>query len=407
MSALTLPPHPRACGTIQLPGSKSLANRLLLLAALSEGETELVGLPASDDVRHLSQALAQLGRPFTSGRFFLGNAGTAFRPLTAILSASPGDFTLEGDPRMHERPIGPLVDALRRWGAEIEYLGQPGYPPLRIHGRCLAGGPTVVDATLSSQYVSALLMAAPLLERGASIHLEGELVSQPYIEMTCGQMRQFGIEVVRRSEREYQVPPAAYRTPGRVLVEGDATAASYFLAAGAIGQGPVRVVGAGRDSVQGEIRFAEVLQSMGAEIEWGPDWVQARGPASGRLRGLSWDLNAIPDSAMTLAMVALFAEGASEIRGVDNWRVKECDRQQALFQELSKVGARVEMLPDGLRVAPPTSWQPACIETYRDHRMAMCFSLATFSPVGITILEPECVSKTYPGYFEEFAKLLC
>lgn len=408
-------------GEITLPGSKSLSNRLLLLAALAEGETRLQGLLDSDDVRHLRQALQALGVSLQlegdtwvirrhafepKAELFLGNAGTAFRPLTAVLAATPGDFILRGQPRMHERPIGPLVDALRVWGAEIEYLAEKGYPPLRIRGRKLTGGATRVDGSISSQFVSALLMAAPLLPGPSTLEILGELVSQPYIDLTVRQMAQFGVEVGRTDPRHYQISPATYRSPGEVWVEGDATAASYFLAGGAIAAGPVRVLGAGRNSQQGEIRFAEVLGQMGAQVTWGENWVEIAPPANGaRLQGISCDLNDIPDSAMTLALVALFAEGATEIRGVANWKVKECDRQQALHDELLKLGAQVDLLPDGLRVRPPLTWKSARVATYDDHRMAMCFSLAALGPVPVEIENPECVTKTFPDYFEEFARL--
>ena len=410
-----------ARGEVLLPGSKSLSNRVLLLAALSDGPTRLHHLLDSDDVHHLRKALGKLGvsineeagvvtvggggiqRP--QAHLFLGNAGTAFRPLTAVLSATPGEWVISGEPRMCERPIGPLVDALRQWGAQIEYLGQAGFPPLKITGKKLAGGPIRVDASLSSQFVSALLMAAPLLEGPSSLEVVGELVSQPYVNMTLGQLRQFGIKVDHPDNRHYEIHPQKLLSPGEIMVEGDATAASYFLAAGAIGHGPVRVCGAGSESVQGEIRFARLLEEMGAEVKWGPDWVEVSRSSDHPLHGISRDLNDIPDSAMTLAVLALFSDGPCEIRGVGNWKVKECDRQQALFQELRKLGARVEMLQDGLRVESPLKWKAAKVETYNDHRMAMCFSLAAFGPAGITISNPACVSKTYPHYFSDFEHL--
>lgn len=410
-----------ARGEVLLPGSKSLSNRVLLLAALAQGPTRLHHLLDSDDVHHLRKALGKLGvsiqdeggqviiggggiqRP--QAHLFLGNAGTAFRPLTAVLSATPGEWLISGEPRMCERPIGPLVDALRQWGAEIEYLGHPGYPPLQIRGKKLSGGPIQVDASLSSQFVSALLMAAPLLEGPSSLEVVGELVSQPYVNMTIGQLRQFGVCIEHPDNRHYEVVPQSLQSPGTIMVEGDATAASYFLAAGAIGQGPVRVCGAGSDSVQGEIRFARLLEEMGAQVKWGPSWVEVSRSPERPLQGINRDLNDIPDSAMTLAVLALFADGPCEIRGVGNWRVKECDRQQALFQELRKLGARVELLDDGLRVQSPLKWKAAKVETYNDHRMAMCFSLAAFSPTGVTISNPACVSKTYPHYFSDFEHL--
>lgn len=421
MPEITLNSRSLARGEVLLPGSKSLSNRILLLAALSDGPTRLQHLLDSDDVHHLRKALGKLGvsieeaggvvtvagggiqRP--QAHLFLGNAGTAFRPLTAVLSATPGEWVISGEPRMCERPIGPLVDALRQWGAEIEYLGQEGYPPLKITGKKLQGGHVQVDASLSSQFVSALLMAAPLLDGPSSLHVVGELVSQPYINMTIGQLRQFRVLVEHPDNRHYEIRPQTFKSPGTVMVEGDATAASYFLAAGAIGQGPVRVCGAGSESVQGEIRFARLLEEMGAKVEWGPNWVEVSRPADQLLRGIQRDLNDIPDSAMTLAVLALFADSACEIRGVGNWKVKECDRQQALFLELRKLGARVHKLEDGLRVEAPLKWKEARVETYNDHRMAMCFSLAAFGPTGVTIKNPECVSKTYPHYFSDFEHL--
>lgn len=421
MPEITLTSRSLARGEVLLPGSKSLSNRILLLAALADGPSRLHHLLDSDDVHHLRKALGKLGVPIeeqggvvtvAGGGFqkpqahlFLGNAGTAFRPLTAVLSATPGEWVISGEPRMCERPIGPLVDALRQWGADIEYLGHEGFPPLKIRGKKLPGGPIRVDATLSSQFVSALLMAAPLLEGPSSLEVVGELVSQPYINMTLGQLRQFGVKIEHEDSRHYQITPQKLRSPGEILVEGDATAASYFLAAGAIGHGPVRVCGAGSESVQGEIRFARLLEEMGAEVKWGPDWVEVSRAADHPLHGINRDLNDIPDSAMTLAVLALFSDSPCEIRGVGNWRVKECDRQQALYQELRKLGARVSLLDDGLRVESPLKWKPARVETYNDHRMAMCFSLAAFGPTGVTISNPACVSKTYPHYFSDFEHL--
>lgn len=424
MSGLILRGGRRARGRVHLPGSKSLSNRVLLLAALADGETEIHDLLDSDDVRHLRKALDKLGEhleredePATwkmpgggfrarQAHLFLGNAGTAVRPLTALLANTPGDWVITGEPRMCERPIGPLVDALRPWGAHIEYLGTAGYPPLRIRGTSLLGGDTTVEGSISSQFISALLLVAPLLPRSSSIEISGDLVSRPYVDMTVGQMRQFGVQVEKANDRLYKIQPQRYRSPGSIWVEGDATAASYFLAAGAISGGPVRVHGAGKNSVQGEIEFAGLLSDMGAHVVWGPDWVEVSRDPGQPLRGIQRDLNCLPDSAMTLAVTALFTEEPCEIRGVGNWRVKECDRQQALYSELRKLGADVELLEDGLRVARPAQWRSASIETYNDHRMAMCFSLASLGPVEqVEILNPECVSKTYPHYFDDFHRL--
>lgn len=423
MSSLTLAPRRGFRGEVQLPGSKSLSNRLLLLAALASAPTRLRGLLESDDVDHLLKALQTLGvdcqpQPegdgweisgggFTSrgAKLFLGNAGTAFRPLTAVLAATPGDWTLLGEERMYQRPIGPLVQALQVWGARVEYLGTVGYPPLSIRGGSLLGGETRVDGTISSQFLTALLMASPLLPQQSQIRVEGEFVSQPYIDLTLQQMARFGVEVERPHERLFLCRPQSYRSPGEIWVEGDATAASYFLAGGAISGGPVRCWGAGQESLQGEIRFAHLLQEMGAEVSWGPNWVEVGRDLARPLRGITRNLADLPDSAMTLAAVGLFAEGTTEIRGVSNWRVKECDRQQALHDELSKLGAEVVCLEDGLQVRAPSHWRSAIIETYGDHRMAMCLSLAALGPEGLTVNHPEVVSKTFPDYFKEFARL--
>lgn len=419
MSSLTLQPRTRAQGTVVLPGSKSLSNRILLLAALAQGSTQIEGLLESDDTRHLRAALTALGLQLSgattvsgdwsevrSADLYLGNAGTAFRPLTAVLACTPGEFIIRGEERMHERPMGPLVDALRGWGADIEYLENEGFAPLRIRGKRLAGGATQVDGSLSSQFLTALLMAAPLLQREGSVEVVGEMVSQPYIDMTIGQMAQFGVSVERSEDgRSYRVQPQSYLSPGQIFVEGDATAASYFMAMGAIGGGPVRIEGAGRDSVQGEIAFAQVVEAMGARVEWGSTWLEVSAPENGGLKAVQLDLNAIPDSAMTLAVLALFAEGQTEIRGVGNWRVKECDRQQALAEGLRALGAEVELIADGVRVSRPEQWRSARINTYNDHRIAMCFSLASFGPVPVEIGNPECVSKTFPHYFAEFDRL--
>ncbi|MEW5864164.1 MAG: 3-phosphoshikimate 1-carboxyvinyltransferase [Pseudomonadota bacterium] len=422
MTALALGPWRRAAGSVRLPGSKSISNRVLLLAALAEGETEVRGLLDAEDTRVMREALAKLGvaldrrdpeRIVVAGRagrlslrkdLFLGNAGTAFRPLTAVLALAGGRYRLFGTPRMHERPIGDLVQALRALGANIVYLGNEGFPPLAIYpGRIDATGPVRVRGEVSSQYLSALLMALPLAGGGA-VEVEGELISKPYVEITINLMRRFGVEVGRTGWRRFEVPPARYRSPGAIAVEGDASSASYFLAAGAIGGGPVRVEGAGRASIQGDVRFVEVLQAMGASVALGEDWIEARGTPP--LRPFDLDLNHIPDAAMTAAVAALFAPGTSTVRNIASWRVKETDRIAAMAKELRKLGASVEEGADFIRVTPPAALAAGvAVDTYDDHRMAMCFSLAALGGVPVTINDPECVAKTFPDYFKVFVSL--
>jgi 3-phosphoshikimate 1-carboxyvinyltransferase len=424
MDTLVLEPIDRVRGAVRVPGSKSLSNRLLLLAALARGSTRLRHLLASDDVARMREALAALGvrteaetedtlRVDGAGGPFprpgaeplqlrLGNAGTAMRPLAAVLTLGAGHFELDGDPRMRERPIGPLVDALRTLGARIDYLLEDGFPPLALTGTGLAGGTVEIDGTLSSQFVSALLLAAPLARTPVTLLRRGELVSDPYIEITRRCMATFGVAVAWPEPRRLEVPVAAYESPGELAVEGDASSASYFLAAGAIAGGPVRVNGVGTESMQGDVAFADVLERMGARIRRGPDWLEAE---RGTLRGVDVDLNAIPDAAMTLATTALFAEGPTRIRGVANWRVKETDRIRAMATELRKLGAAVEEHEDGLSLTPPAQLRPARIATYDDHRMAMCFALAALGDAPVTIEDPGCVRKTYPGFFDDLRRL--
>ncbi len=426
MSQLDLKAVRRAEGDVTLPGSKSLSNRALLLAALARGTTLVRNLLVSDDVLHMRRALTRLGvdleisadgtradvtgraGPIQGGkreyRLDLGNAGTAFRPLTAALCLSGGVFELVGDPRMHERPIENLVTALRRLGARIEYLGSDGYPPLKIEGGGLTGGEVSIPGDISSQFLTAILMAAPLARRPTQIQVVGEQVSKPYIEMTLDAMRHFGIEVRHQDLQRFHVPTGSYVAPGEFLVEGDASAATYFLAAGAVAGGPVRVHGVGRGSVQGDLAFARVLEAMGATIEMGDDWIEARAP-EGKLKAIDMDLNAIPDAAMTVAAVALFADGTTTIRNVYNLRVKETDRIHALATELRKLGAKVEAGFDYLAITPPQTVRPASIDTYGDHRMAMSLSLAAFAGTDIQIRNPECVSKTFPDYFAVFESI--
>ncbi|WP_079774874.1 3-phosphoshikimate 1-carboxyvinyltransferase [Salmonella bongori] len=423
MESLTLQPIARVDGAINLPGSKSVSNRALLLAALACGKTVLTNLLDSDDVRHMLNALSALGVDYTlsadrtrceiigSGgalrakgavELFLGNAGTAMRPLAAALCLGHNEIVLTGEPRMKERPIGHLVDALRQGGANIDYLEQENYPPLRLRGG-FTGGDVEVDGSVSSQFLTALLMTAPLATKNTVIRIKGELVSKPYIDITLNLMKTFGIEIENHHYQQFAVKGGQqYQSPGRYLVEGDASSASYFLAAGAIKGGTVKVTGIGRKSMQGDIRFADVLEKMGATITWGDDFIAC---TRGALRAIDMDMNHIPDAAMTIATTALFAEGTTTLRNIYNWRVKETDRLFAMATELRKVGAEVEEGHDYIRITPPETLHHADIGTYNDHRMAMCFSLIALSDTPVTILDPQCTAKTFPDYFEQLARI--
>jgi 3-phosphoshikimate 1-carboxyvinyltransferase len=423
---LDLGPFSRARGVVRLPGSKSISNRTLLLAALAHGSTEIRDLLASDDTDRMLEALAALGvtvervgpgsvrvhgcggaLPTKTANLFLGNAGTALRPLTAVLALGDGRYRLSGVPRMHERPIGDLVGCLRTLGADILYLDREGFPPLEIRPASIRAGERVaVRGDVSSQFLTALLMALPLTGTETTVEVVGELISKPYIDLTIASMARFGVQVRRDDRhRSFTIPAGSgYESPGTVFVEGDASAASYFLAAGAIGGGPVRVEGVGRASIQGDVRFADALAGLGARIEIGEHWIEARSPAAGRLRAFDLDLNHIPDAAMTLAVVAIFADGTSRLRNIASWRVKETDRIAAMATELRKVGASVEEGSDFLVVTPPASRLAphAVIDTYDDHRMAMCFSLVALGDVTVRINDPRCVAKTFPDYFKRF-----
>lgn len=425
MEFIDLPQMIAARGTVRLPGSKSISNRVLLLAALAEGETEVRDLLASDDTARMLEALACLGIavtelgagawriggcagriPVKQAELFLGNAGTAFRPLTAALALAGGDYVLKGVARMHERPIGDLVDALCQLGADITYLGNTGYPPLQLKPAAIrSGGLVRVRGDVSSQFLTGLLMALPLTGVETTVEVVGELISKPYIEITLATMARFGVQVERQGWQRFTVPAAAqYVSPGVIYVEGDASSASYFLALGAIGGGPVRVEGVGRDSIQGDVRFAEALAQMGAVIAMGPNWIEASAPAGG-LQGIRLDCNHIPDAAMTLATTALFAQGETRLDNIASWRVKETDRIAAMAKELGKLGVQVEEGADYLRIVPPApgaALSAATIDTYDDHRMAMCFSLAAFG-TPLRINDPGCTAKTFPDYFERFA----
>jgi 3-phosphoshikimate 1-carboxyvinyltransferase len=419
MDVLKLKPARLASGTVRLPGSKSISNRVLLLAALAEGETEVVGLLDADDTRVMREALAKLGVAFSGPRIkgvggpfpvkkaelFLGNAGTAFRPLTAALAFSDGEYHLGGVPRMEERPIRDLVDGLRGIGARISYLKNEGFPPLAIHPGEISGADPTVRGDVSSQFLTSLLMALPLLERASRVKVQGELISKPYVEITLNVMQRFGVEVRRSGWKSFEVPASFYRSPGTMFVEGDASSASYFLAAGAIGGGPVRVEGVGRASIQGDVRFTEVLERMGARVSLSDDAIEVTNDG-GKLRAIDMDLNHIPDAAMTAAVLALFADGPSTLRNIASWRVKETDRIAAMATELRKLGADVEEGTDFLKIKPNRLNEGVAIDTYDDHRMAMSFSLASLGGVAVTINDPACVGKTYPDYFRAFAALV-
>jgi 3-phosphoshikimate 1-carboxyvinyltransferase len=420
MKSLALEPVRRAAGTVRLPGSKSISNRVLLLAALATGVTHVRGLLDADDTRVMLDALQKLGIAIDMRNFadiavtgarvipsrkrdlFLGNAGTAFRPLTAVLALSGGEYRLSGVPRMHQRPIRDLVEPLRSIGAIIDYVGKEGYPPLAIHpGKIRVEGHIKVRGNVSSQYLSGLLIALPLAG-GGRIEVEGQLISKPYVTITLNMMRRFGIEVGVNGWTSFDVPGQSYLAPNEIHVEGDASSASYFLAAGAISGGPVRVIGVGRDSIQGDARFAEVLEKMGARVEYGEDWIEVS--CAGRLKAIDLDLNHIPDAAMTAAVAALFADGPSTIRNIGSWQVKETDRITAMAAELRKLGAAVVEGPDFLKITPPAKLNPGvAIDTYDDHRIAMCFSLAALGGVPVTINDPDCVAKTFPEYFAVLA----
>jgi len=424
---IDLPELLSARGNVRLPGSKSISNRVLLLAALADGVTEVRDLLVSDDTARMIEALGALGVEIVSlggdvwrikgvggvfprrqAELFLGNAGTAFRSLTAVLALCGGEYRLSGVPRMHERPIGDLVDALRQLGADIACTENEGYPPLHIRPAAIKPGEVVrIRGDVSSQFLTGLLMALPLTGVETTIEVIGELISRPYIEITLATMARFGVHIRRDGWQRFIVPAgSAYRSPGTAYVEGDASSASYFLALGAIGGGALRVEGVGRDSIQGDVRFAEALAQMGAHIEMGENWIEASGPDHGRLRGIELDCNHIPDAAMTLATTALFAEGATTLKNIGSWRVKETDRIAAMAAELRKLGATVEEGSDFIRITPHSSLLTphGGIDTYDDHRIAMCFSLVACG-VPVRINDPGCVAKTFPEYFERFSEV--
>jgi 3-phosphoshikimate 1-carboxyvinyltransferase len=422
MQTLTLAPANALSGDVTIPGSKSISNRALLLAALAAGRTRILNLLDSDDTRYMRSALSALGVQTESANgdlivegksgplvnedleltLDLGLAGTAYRPLSAALTAGRGRFVLDGIARMRERPVAPLVDGLRQLGAHIDYLGEEGFPPIRVTGTGLNGGTVHMPGNISSQFLTSLLMAAPLARAPVQVIIDGEQVSKPYLAITEHLMARFGVTIAHEDYQRFEITPAVYRAPETFLVEGDASSASYFLAAGAIAGNGVTVNGVGADSVQGDLAFVDVLETMGARVERGPVSITVR---PDRLRGVDLDLNAIPDAAMTLAVLALFAEGTTTIRNIYNWRVKETDRLAAMSTELRKLGASVVEGVDFITVTPPERLVSASIDTYGDHRMAMCFSLACLGGVPVTINDPDCVSKTFPDYFERFESL--
>ncbi len=429
---LDLQPIRAVRGTVRLPGSKSISNRTLLLAGLAEGVTTLREVLDSDDTGYMLTALRTLGVrcetagsramtvhgvnggfPVKKAELFLGNAGTAVRPLTAALALCGGHYSIDGVVRMHERPIGDLVEALRQLGADIRYAGNEGFPPLLIGAGAISPRAEVsIRGNVSSQYLTGLLMALPLLGAKTKVRIDGELISKPYVEITLNAMRRFGVVIERDGWASFTVPAGArYVSPGELYVEGDASSASYFLAAGAIsglsGGGPVRVEGVGRNSTQGDVRFAEALEQMGAAVSMGEHWMEAGAGSDakkrGKLRSMELDCNHIPDAAMTLAVAALFADGTTTLRNIASWRFKETDRLAAMAAELGKLGATVEEGTDYLRITPPAQWRSATIDTYDDHRMAMSFSLAALGGVAVRINDPGCVAKTFPDYFQVLA----
>ncbi len=429
---LELGPYIKAEGEVALPGSKSISNRVLLLSALASGTTRLKGLLDADDTQVMRAALKTLGikidetdgdcvvqgcagrLPNQQADLFMGNAGTAIRPLTAALAILGGDYRLHGVPRMHERPIGDLVDGLRMVGAQVAYEQQEGYPPLKIsQGQIRTNELIKVRGDVSSQFLTALLMSLPLVAKNEiCIEVIGELISKPYIDITLKLMKRFGVDVRNDNWQKFYIPANGgqpYSSPGTLYVEGDASSASYFLAAGAIADGPVRVTGVGRNSIQGDVAFAEALNQMGANVMAGDDWIEVRGvdTASGKLQGIELNCLAIPDAAMTLAVAALFAEGSTKLTGIASWKVKETDRIAAMANELRKVGAIVDAGDDYIQITPPKKWQSPAqgIDTYDDHRMAMCFSLAALGPLKIRINDPACVAKTFPEYFKAFSQI--
>lgn len=425
--SIRLPTVKTKPAAVALPGSKSISNRSLLLAALSDNVCEIHSLLKSDDTDRMLDALAALGVKIefldggrlkvygTGGRFpnrsadlFLGNAGTAFRPLTAVLAVLGGSYSLHGVPRMHERPIGDLVDALRIAGADVRYEGRENYPPLHINERTDSGVREIpIRGDVSSQFLTAILMALPLTGQAFEIRIVGELISKPYIDITLKLMARFGVNVANEGYRVFKIPAGArYHAPEHLYVEGDASSASYFLAAGLITGVPVRVTGIGRNSIQGDVAFARELEKIGADVLWGDDFIEVSRPETRLVQAFDLDANHIPDAAMTLAVVALAADAPCTLRNIGSWRVKETDRIAAMAAELRKLGAVVVEEPEAIRITPPEQLRTdAVIDTYDDHRIAMCFSLVSLMGVPVVINDPKCTHKTFPTYFDTFAGL--
>lgn len=419
MNQLTLKPIKHLAGDITLPGSKSLSNRALLLSALASGNTTLTNLLKSDDIERMVEALRQLGvhleisddwltcqvtgngglfSPPSNTEFFLGNAGTAIRPLAAVLSLIEGVFLIDGDEYMRERPIAHLMDALESLGAGVSYAGQDGCPPVKLRGGEVTGGNISLPGDISSQYLTALLMALPLSGIDSEISIIGEQVSKPYLDITLGMLDIFGVNARHDDYRQFHIPGGQqYTSPGNYLIEGDASSGSYFFAGAAIGKGSITVHGLGENSVQGDIQFLDAIEQMGAVVTRQPDRIEVS--SSGKLRGVDLDLNHIPDAAMTLAALALFAEGKTTIRNIYNWRVKETDRMHAMAEGLTRLGAQVETTSDTITIEPPDEIRSATINPYGDHRVAMSFSLAALSHAAVTIEDPDCTRKTFPNYF--------
>ena len=414
----------RVEGTIRVPGSKSLTNRALVVAALAEGESTLNGALFSEDTEYMSSALRDLGFsvtelpdekkfiingqggkiPASSAKLFVGNSGTAMRFLTAFVALGQGSFELDGVERMHQRPIQPLLDCLRQLGADARSVSGSGCPPVIIAARGLEGGRAVMRGDTSSQYFTAVLLSAPCAHNEVELAIEGELVSKPYVDMTIGLMEKFGVEVSCHNLNSFFIKAGQRYRPMAYDIEADASNASYFLAAAAVTGGRVRVLGIPHDSLQGDARFADILRRMGAKISRGDDFIEVDGEGGSQLSGIDINLEDCPDLAQTLAAVAVFASGKTRVRGVANLRVKETDRIKAVVTELGRMGIKAQEHDDGFEIEPGRP-KSAIIETYDDHRMAMSFSLIGLRANGIKIKDPNCVAKTFPGYFEELKKL--
>ncbi|QJC28699.1 3-phosphoshikimate 1-carboxyvinyltransferase [Enterobacteriaceae endosymbiont of Plateumaris consimilis] len=424
---LTLNPINKINGCIKLPGSKSISNRALLLSALSNGKTRLINLLNSDDINHMLNALKLLGIKYYlsnnnticdiigNNKFFkcnkkltlfLGNAGTVIRPLTALLSLNKNcNIILTGEPRMLERPIGHLVESLRMGGAKIEYLNNQNYPPIHLKGGFTGINNIEIEGSISSQFLTSLLMISPLLKIDTSIFIKNNLVSKPYIDVTIKLMKIFGITIYNNNYNNFIINGNQnYFSPGEYTIEGDASSASYFLAAAAIKGGKIKLININKNSIQGDIKFIDVLKCMGAKIHNGKNYISC---SRNKLNSINMDMNHIPDAAMTIAVTSLFAKGITTIKNIYNWRVKETDRITAMVTELRKTGAFIIEGQDFITIIPPKNIKSTIIETYNDHRMAMCFSLLSLSNKSVRIINPNCISKTYPNYFEDFKKISC